>query len=192
MLRARGSLETRPLNPLASNPQMFRPMPTDFSTIDLAAFNAAQGVIVAALRDRCCQWEQDSADAAAGGKLNAASMIQHWAFAADLLSTTISTEFANLFSKALNARFGVLTPTTHHSGAGCGCSGGRSSTGCDLTGCCLIAFEYPVQHLSDTANTLLCLDSHILGISHSKNFCLHRRGCLRANSYQTNNVYWQL
>ena len=174
MLRARGSLETRPLNPLASNPQMFRPMPTDFSTIDLAAFNAAQGVIVAALRDRCCQWEQDSADAA------------------DLLSTTISTEFTNLFSKALNARFGVLTPTTHHSGAGCGCSGGRSSTGCDLTGCCLIAFEYPVQHLSDTANTLLCLDSHILGISHSKNFCLHRRGCLRANSYQTNNVYWQL
>ena len=39
-------------------------MPTDFSTIDLATLNAAQGVMVAALRDRCCQWEQDSADAA--------------------------------------------------------------------------------------------------------------------------------
>jgi hypothetical protein len=42
-------------------------------------------------------------------------MIQHWAFAADLLSTTISTEFTNLFSKALNARFGDLTATTHRS-----------------------------------------------------------------------------
>ena len=90
-------------------------MPTDFSTIDLATLNAAQGVMVAALRDRCCQWEQDSADAAAGGNLSAASMIQHWAFAADLLSTTISTEFTNLFSKALTARFGDLTSTIYRS-----------------------------------------------------------------------------
>ena len=60
-------------------------MPTDFSTIDLATLNAAQGVMVAALHDRCCQWEQDSADAAAGGNLSAAAMIQQWAFAADLL-----------------------------------------------------------------------------------------------------------
>jgi hypothetical protein len=73
-------------------------MPTDFSTIDLATLNAAQGVMVAALRDP-----------------SAASMIQHWAFAADLLSTTISTEFTNLFSQALAARFGDLTPTTHRS-----------------------------------------------------------------------------
>jgi len=87
-------------------------MPTDFSTIDLATLNAAQGVMVAALRDRCCQWEQDSADAAADGNLSAASMIQHWAFAADLLSATISTEFTNLFSQA---RFGDLTPTIHRS-----------------------------------------------------------------------------
>ena len=34
-------------------------MPSDLSTLDLATINAAQGVIVAALRDRCCQWEQD-------------------------------------------------------------------------------------------------------------------------------------
>ena len=123
-------------------------MPTDFSTIDLATLNAAQGVMVAALRDRCCQWEQDSADAAAGGKLNAASMIQHWAFAADLLSTTISTEFTNLFSKALNARFGVLTPTTHHSGAGCGCSGGGGSTGGARIDCCLMIFKHQAPHLA--------------------------------------------
>jgi hypothetical protein len=42
-------------------------------------------------------------------------MIQQWAFAADLLSTTISTEFTNLLSQALNARFGDLTPTTRRS-----------------------------------------------------------------------------
>ena len=34
-------------------------MPTDFSAIDLATLNAAQGAIVAAIRQRCCQWEQD-------------------------------------------------------------------------------------------------------------------------------------
>jgi len=90
-------------------------MPTDFSTIDLATINAAHEVIVASIRHKVCQWEQDSIDAAAGGNLSAASMIQHWAFAADLLSTTISTEFTNLFSKALSARFGDLTATTHRS-----------------------------------------------------------------------------
>jgi len=67
------------------------------------------------LRERCCQWEQDSADAAAEGNPSAASMIQHWAFAADLLSTTISTEFTDLFSQELTARFGDLNPTTHRS-----------------------------------------------------------------------------
>jgi hypothetical protein len=90
-------------------------MQTDLSTIDLGTINIAQGVMVAALRNQCCQWEQDSADAAAGGNLSAAAMIQHWAFAADLLSTTISTEFTNLFSQALTARFGDLTPTTRRS-----------------------------------------------------------------------------
>ncbi len=90
-------------------------MPTDFSAIDLATLNAAQCVMVAALHNKVCQWEQDSADAATGGNFSAASMIQHWAFAVDLLSTTISTEFTNLLSQALNARFGDLTPTTHRS-----------------------------------------------------------------------------
>ena len=90
-------------------------MPTDLSAIDLATLNAAQGVIVAALRDQCCQWENQSADAAADGRLSNALMLEHWAFAADLLSTTISTEFTNLFSQALTARFGDLTSPTHRS-----------------------------------------------------------------------------
>ena len=50
-------------------------MPTDLSVIDLATLNAAQGVIVAALRNQCCQWEQQSVDAAANGRLSNALML---------------------------------------------------------------------------------------------------------------------
>jgi len=62
-------IETRPLNP---NPETHK-----------RAINAAQGVIVAALRDQCCQWEQDSAD---------------------LLASKVSGEFSALFGRALDAR----------------------------------------------------------------------------------------
>ena len=79
-------------------------MPSDLSTLDLATINAAQGVIVAALRDQCCQWEQESADAAADGRLVNALMLEHWAFAADLLASKVSGEFAALFGRALDAR----------------------------------------------------------------------------------------
>ena len=79
-------------------------MPSDLSSLDLATINAAQGVIVAALRDQCCQWEQESADAAADGRLSNAAMIKHWAFAADLLASKVSGEFAALFGRALDAR----------------------------------------------------------------------------------------
>jgi hypothetical protein len=79
-------------------------MPSDLSSLDLATINAAQGVIVAALRDQCCQWEQESADAAADGRLSNAAMIKHWAFAADLLASKVSGEFAALFGLALDAR----------------------------------------------------------------------------------------
>ncbi|QPN69292.1 hypothetical protein [Synechococcus sp. CBW1108] len=90
-------------------------MPTDFSAIDLGTINAAHEVIVASIRHKVCEWEQKSSDLATDGNLTNAVMVKHWAFAADLLSTTISTEFTNLFSKALNARFGDLTHTTHRS-----------------------------------------------------------------------------
>ncbi len=79
-------------------------MPSDLSSLDLATINAAQGVIVAALRDQCCQWEQESTDAAADGRLVNALMLEHWAFAADLLSTKVASEFAALFGEAFNAR----------------------------------------------------------------------------------------
>jgi hypothetical protein len=84
-------------------------MPTDLSTIDLATINAAHGVIVAALRNQCCLWEQQSSDAAADGRLSNALMISHWAFAADLLATKVGSEFTALFSQALDARFHLST-----------------------------------------------------------------------------------
>lgn len=79
-------------------------MPTDLSTLDLATLNAIQGAIVAALRNQCCQWEQESIDAVSDGRLSNALMLEHWAFAADLLAGTVSTEISVLFSQALNAR----------------------------------------------------------------------------------------
>jgi len=92
-------------------------MPTDHSTIDLASINAAQQVIVSTIRDKVCQWEQESADAAAGGNLSTAVMVKHWAFAANLLATTVSSEFTNLFCQTVTARFGDLSGTTHRSTA---------------------------------------------------------------------------
>ena len=92
-------------------------MPTDLSAIDLATINAVHQVIVAALRDQCCQWEQQSSDAAADGNLSSAVMVQNWAFAADILATTVSTQFSTLFAQAFTARFGALPATTHRSSA---------------------------------------------------------------------------
>ena len=79
-------------------------MPIDLSTIDLATINAAQQVIVSTIRDKVCQWEQDSSDAAADGRLSYALMLEQWAFAADLLAGVVSTEVSSLFGQALDAR----------------------------------------------------------------------------------------
>jgi len=79
-------------------------MPTDLTAIDLATLNAVQGVIVAALRNQCCQWEQQSIDAAADGRLSNALMLENWAFAADLLAGVVSTEVSSLFYQAVDAR----------------------------------------------------------------------------------------
>jgi hypothetical protein len=86
-------------------------MPSNLSTLDLATINAAQGVIVAAIRNQCCQWEQESADAAADGRLSNAVMVQNWAFSADLLASMVSGEFAALFGRALDARLNWSSAT---------------------------------------------------------------------------------
>ncbi len=81
-------------------------MPSDLRSIDLATLSAAQVSIVAAIRNHSCQWEQQSTDAAADGRLSNALMLEHWAFAADLLSSVVSSEFSKLFGTALDARMG--------------------------------------------------------------------------------------
>jgi hypothetical protein len=77
---------------------------TTLPAIDLATLNTAQGVIVSAIRQQCCQWEQESIDAVADGRLSNALMLEHWAFASDLLASAVSAEFTALFCKALNAQ----------------------------------------------------------------------------------------
>ena len=77
---------------------------TALPAIDLATLNTAQGVIVSAIRQQCCQWEQEPIDAVADGRLSNALMLEQWSFAANLLASAVSTEFTALFSKALNAQ----------------------------------------------------------------------------------------
>ena len=79
-------------------------MPSDLSTIDLATLNIAREVNVAFLRNQCCQWEQQSTDAVADGNLSSAQLLENWAFSADLLASTVGTEFSTLFAQALDAR----------------------------------------------------------------------------------------
>ena len=49
-------------------------MPSDLRSIDLATLNIAREVIVASLRNHVCQWEQQSSDAVADGRLSNAVM----------------------------------------------------------------------------------------------------------------------
>ena len=90
-------------------------MPSDLATIDLATLNIAREVVVSALRNHVCQWEQQSADAVADGRLSNAVMLKNWSFAGELLAGVVSTEISGLFSQSLNARFGDLTTTSHRS-----------------------------------------------------------------------------
>ena len=90
-------------------------MPSDLRSIDLATLNTVREVIVASLRNHVCQWEQQSSDAVAEGRLSNAVMLQNWSFAGELLAGVVSTEISGLFSQSLNARLGDLTTTPHRS-----------------------------------------------------------------------------
>jgi len=106
--------ETRPLTNHRI-PQEDQTMLSDLRSIDLATLNIAREVIVASLRSHVCQWEQQSTDAVADGRLSNAVMLQNWSFAGELLAGVVSTEISGLFSKSLNARLGDLTTTPHRS-----------------------------------------------------------------------------
>jgi hypothetical protein len=90
-------------------------MPTDLSTLDLATLRFAESVILDVIRSKCCQWEQDSADATINGNLSTALVLKHWADAADLISMTVLTEFSGFFGAVLRARFGTIDRTSTRS-----------------------------------------------------------------------------
>jgi hypothetical protein len=90
-------------------------MPSDLRSIDLVTLNIVREVVVTALRNHVCQWEQQSADAVSDGRLSNAVMLKNWSFAGDLLAGVVSTEISGLLSKSLNARLGDLSATSHRS-----------------------------------------------------------------------------
>jgi hypothetical protein len=83
---------------------------SELNRLDLATINAAQSVIVAAIENQICQWEQESSDAVADGRLSNAVMVKEWAFAAQLLRSITSTELSNLFGKVLDVQFSSMPP----------------------------------------------------------------------------------
>ena len=88
-------------------------MTCDLRSIDLATLSIAREVIVDAIQNQVIDWERQSQDAVADGNLSNALLLEHWAFSAELLATSVGTEFGNLFIKALDARFGILSATNH-------------------------------------------------------------------------------
>jgi len=89
-------------------------MPSDLRSIDLATLNIARDLVVAALRNQVCLWEQQSSDAVADGQLTSALMLKNWAFAGDLLASIVTSEITGLFTDTLNARFD-LNPSSNRS-----------------------------------------------------------------------------
>jgi hypothetical protein len=83
---------------------------SELNRLDLATLSAAEVVILTAIERQICQWEQDSTDAAAEGRLINALMCEHWAFAAQLLRSVTSSELSALFGKVLDEQFSSMPP----------------------------------------------------------------------------------
>lgn len=83
---------------------------SELNRLDLSTINAVQRAVVAAIRNQCCQWEQESADAVLEGRLSNALMLEHWSFAAFLLSDLASREMSTLFSTVLELQFSSAPP----------------------------------------------------------------------------------
>jgi len=94
-------------------PTEVQTMTCNLRSIDLATLSIAREVIVDAIQNQVIDWERQSQDAVANGNLSNALLLEHWAFSAELLVTSVGTEFGNLFIKALDARFGTLSATNH-------------------------------------------------------------------------------
>jgi hypothetical protein len=58
--------------------------------LDLGTINEVQQVVVRALRDLVCNWEQKAHDAGLGGDWRAAQQCTEWAFAAEIAASRAS------------------------------------------------------------------------------------------------------
>ena len=83
---------------------------SELNHLDLATINAAQVVITTAIENQICQWEQESSDAVADGRLANAVMVKEWAFAAQLLRSITSSELSTLFGKVLDVQLSSMPP----------------------------------------------------------------------------------
>ena len=83
---------------------------SELNRLDLATINAVQTILKTAIENQICQWEQESSDAAADGRILNALMCEHWAFAAQLLRSITSTELSKLFGKVLDVQFSSMPP----------------------------------------------------------------------------------
>lgn len=71
--------------------------------LDLGTINQVQSVVVAALRNQVCEWEQKAIDSSSFGDYSTAQQFKEWAFACDLAATKASTACSALFHDAISA-----------------------------------------------------------------------------------------
>ena len=71
--------------------------------LDLGTINQVQSVVVSALRNQVCEWEQKAIDCSNFGDYRTAQQYKEWAFACDLAATKASTACSALFHDALTA-----------------------------------------------------------------------------------------
>lgn len=82
--------------------------------LDLGTINEVQQVVVRALRDLVCNWEQKAHDAGLGGDLRAAQQYTEWAFAAELCASRASQVCTAVFADAISALPVVTDQRTVH------------------------------------------------------------------------------
>jgi hypothetical protein len=93
-------------------------MTSDLRSLDLHTINAASEAAAAAVREQALQWEMQSASAAFCGQLNEALTCEHWAFAANIIASTVSSELTGLFVQALAAKMVEPIPAALSVGEG--------------------------------------------------------------------------
>lgn len=76
---------------------------TASTQLDLGTINEVQQVVVRALRNQVCDWEQKSQDAGLGGDWRTAQLYKEWSFAAELCASLASQVCTAVFADALSS-----------------------------------------------------------------------------------------